>query len=148
MRQIPIWLVLMITACGQPTQTSTAPPGFTDDPPPPPVSDTVILSGGTLVAAEPISDSLIVITRGRLVNWGQRGSVDVPNDSIGRDMRGKWIMAGHVRDGQPVPDPALLQSGAPANLLILNDDPTGTLPGADRLAGYAIDGELHLPESD
>ena len=38
-----------------------------------------------------VVDSLVVITDGDLIAWGTRGDVDVPNDSIGFDLRGKWI---------------------------------------------------------
>ena len=149
MRQRFIYvMVLLCSACDQGSQSGSTPPGFTDDPPPPPVSETVILSGGTLLNPDPISDSLVIVTRGRLVGWGQRGSVDVPNDSIGSDMRGKWIVAGRLVNGQPTIDHELLKPGAPANLLFLNSDPGTVSPAADHVVGYAADGELTLPESD
>ena len=149
MRQLLLYvMVLLCSACGQGSQNSSAPPGFTDDPPPPPVSETVILSGGTLLSPDPIPDSLVILTRGRVVGWGRRGSVDVPNESIGSDMRGKWIVAGRLVNGQPRIDHELLKSGAPANLLFLSSDPAIASPAADHVVGYAADGELTLPESD
>ena len=68
------------------------PPGFLDEAPPLPTSDTVILSGGTLVLTPAIADAVVVITDGVVQAWGKRGEVDVPSDSVGRDMRGKWLV--------------------------------------------------------
>ena len=68
-----------------------SPPGFTDAPPAAPTSATTILSGGILLTDTPISDSVVVITNGAVIAWGRRGEVELPNDSIGIDMRGKWI---------------------------------------------------------
>lgn len=90
---------LLLFGCGQTTETESTtstsgelPPGFMDEPPPPPVSDTLVLSGGTLMMGEEISDSVVVIKDGKLLAWGKRGEVSMPNDSIGYDMRGKWLM--------------------------------------------------------
>lgn len=38
-----------------------------------------------------MSDYLLVIKKDQVVGWGQRGTVDVPNDSMGVDMRAYWI---------------------------------------------------------
>ena len=38
-----------------------------------------------------MSDYLVVIKKGQVVGWGQRGTIDVPNDSMGVDMRAYWI---------------------------------------------------------
>ncbi len=139
-------LLLLLTACSDPqpnnvtspadgtvTETTTdaaqsseqLPPGFTDTPPPPPTSDTLVLSGGTLVLAEPINDSVIVIQNNKILAWGQRGQVELPNDSIGMDMRGKWIIPGVPADVTTsiVDSTADLQQGAAASLLVFSADP-------------------------
>jgi hypothetical protein len=116
-------LTLLLLGCAESTppaepQTnaplvSTPPPGFTDTPPPAPVSDTVILSGGILLTEPPITDSVIVITQGVITGWGRRGEMDIPNDSIGRDVRGLWIRETHT-----------LVSGAIADLQVYDQYPT------------------------
>lgn len=104
---IVLFLLLATAACGEPSTPAasdnqsvpaadtnqTLPPGFTDEPPAPPTSDTLVLSGGVLLADTPITDSVIVISEGVVIAWGRRGEVAMPNDSIGVDMRGKWIKA-------------------------------------------------------
>ena len=106
-------LMLTLTACDAPHREAESPalPGFTDAPPPPPRSDTVILSGGVLVAEQDLPDSVIVIANGKLLRWGARGSVAVPNDSVGRDLRGFWLQA------------RALEPHAPADILIYDRDP-------------------------
>jgi hypothetical protein len=97
------------------------PPGFLDEPPPPPTSDSLVLSGGTLVTQMEIADAIVVVTKGKLIAWGQRGGVAVPNDSIGYDMRAKYIVPGTELDLQQNQLPALqhLQQGAAAKFLII-----------------------------
>lgn len=93
-------------------ESKSMPPGFMDEPPPPPTSNTVILSGGVLLADSPITDSVVVIADGVITAWGHRGEVDLPNDSIGIDMRGKWIRGSNG-----------LTSGSTADLLIYDQFP-------------------------
>ncbi|NKB98105.1 MAG: hypothetical protein GKR90_06375 [Pseudomonadales bacterium] len=113
------------------------PPGFLDEPPPPPTSATAILSGGTLLLPDggEIPDSLVVITNGDLVAWGTRGAVDVPNDSIGFDLRGKWI------------EPIALDPQAQAALRIADQDPRVDSFNGTYVGGYE-DGTLTLPEPE
>ena len=130
----------------------TLPPGFTDTPPPGPTSDTTILSGGTFLLTESIDDSVVVITNNSLLAWGPRGGIDLPNDSIGMDMRGRWIIPGVAADVATgnLNTTASISSGDPAELLIFSSDPTDT----EDLAGslYAIvsaEGiEIFAAESD
>ena len=143
--------VMLMTACGNADSTTEAPvaelpveaaevlpPGYTDAPPPAPTSDTTILSGGTFLLAENIADSVVVISNNTLVAWGPRGMVALPNDSIGMDMRGKWIVAGDPADieNDNLALPSEVASGDPARLLVFNSDPMTT----EDLAGalYAI----------
>ena len=107
------------------------PPGFLDDAPAPPTSENHVFSGGTLVLDEEINDAVVVIAKGKLVSWGKRGEVDVPNDSIGYDMRGKWLVPGATEDLEdgPLPNQARWQPNAGIELLILNQPPqTGGVP--------------------
>ncbi|MEM7001179.1 MAG: hypothetical protein AAF529_10350 [Pseudomonadota bacterium] len=103
---------LLLAACQEPSPSKVAensspeqptsqpeldeaslPPGFTDAPPPPPTSNTLVLSGGKLVlGGETIIDSVVVISDGLIKGWGKRGEVAMPNDSIGKDLRGKWLL--------------------------------------------------------
>ena len=120
---------LLLAACGQgqtPTSSAesaatqqTLPPGFLDAAPPPPTSDTVVLSGGTLLLDSPLTDSVIVLQGGQVIAYGRRGDVDLPNDSIGRDMRGKWILPGT----DPTKRPSVLTPDQPSDLSIFDEDP-------------------------
>ena len=93
-------------------ETRTLPPGFMDPAPPPPTSDTVIWSGGTLLTDPPVEDAVVVVRNGDLLAWGRRGEVDVPNDSVGEDMSGKFL-----KPRGP------LQAGIPVDIEILDEDP-------------------------
>lgn len=87
------------------TQSSAAqaasdlpPPSFLDPAPAAPRSATIILSGGTLVEAansqdQDLFDAVVVISDGKVVASGKRGSVPVPADSVGIDTSGKYIVA-------------------------------------------------------
>ena len=117
------------------TTTPALPPSFTDAPPAPPTSDTYVLSGGQLQLAEPIADSIVVIRDGLLMAWGKRGETAVPNDSIGIDVRGKWL----------VTSAESMQIGQLANLRIFNTDPSST--ESDDLHGIVQDGILELTQT-
>ena len=125
------------------------PPGFLDEPPPPPTSNTQVLSGGTLVTDATIEDSVVVLTDGKLVAWGERGRVAMPNDSIGFDMRGHWIIPGsweQVTAGD-LPETTSLRSGEIANFLIINRAPPFDDLEESDLAGRVVDGSLELYDS-
>jgi hypothetical protein len=166
-------LLLLLTACSDPQPTNVnppadstvtkttmdaapsseqLPPGFTDTPPPPPTSDTLVLSGGTLVLAEPIDDSVVVIQNNTILAWGQRGQVDLPNDSIGMDMRGKWIIPGVPADvtTSSLDSTASLQQGAAASLLVFSADPLAKGNLAEVLHAIVTDEgiEVFATESD
>lgn len=135
---------LPMTACAPESAPSaesskaTLPPGFLDDPPPPPTSDTAILSGGTLLLPDgsELRDSLVIITRGDLVAWGKRGEVDVPHDSIGVDLSGKWLQ------------PQTLDVGVAAEIRFADRDPrTPDLNESAYIGGFSA-GTLTLPPAD
>lgn len=85
-------LIVLVSGCSQSkNETANMPPSFLDPAPSRPTSDTAIWAGVNLLTDPPINDYLLVIEKGRVVGWGQRGSVDVPNDSMGVDMRAYWI---------------------------------------------------------
>ena len=84
---------------------------------------------------ERISDSIIVITNGQIVAWGARGETDLPNDSIGFDLRGKWIVTDNI------------EIGAPASFRFSEHERGDTQVSQEFLGGYA-NGVLDLPESD
>ena len=117
---------------------SKLPPGFLEDPPPPPTSNTAILSGGTLLLADgsEIRDSLVVITLGELVAWGRRGELDVPHDSIGIDLSGKWLL------------PDSLIPGTAAEIRFAATDPRSeAFDPTAYISGYSA-GTLTLPPED
>ena len=144
-RQTILWVTILGLAIGcseRPAEDTPAPsepdmPGFLDEPPPPPTPATEILGGGTLVLADGsfIEDSLIVITNGKLVAWGKRGEVEVPNDSIGIDVRGKWIQA------------ARLEAGANADLQF-SERTLGMDELNPEINGTYADGVLTLSDAD
>ena len=85
-------LIVLVSGCSQSkNETANMPPSFLDPAPSRPSSETAIWAGVNLLTDPPINDYLLVIEKGRVVGWGQRGSVDVPNDSMGVDMRAYWI---------------------------------------------------------
>ena len=126
------------------------PPGFLDDPPPGPTSATTVLSGGTLITDAETGDAVVVVQNGLLLASGTRGEVDVPNDSVGLDMRGKWIVPGAEADLQTsgaLPNLAMWQVGEPANLLILTSDPRQSDHTGGNLAGVVVNGEIRIFET-
>ncbi len=152
--------IVALTACAPesgpgpqgPDQTRTAetlsiPPGFLDDAPPPPTSDTVILSGGTLITDATVPDSVVVIRNGVLRDWGQRGSVNVPNDSVGLNTSGQWIVPGTMEDlhAGSLPNLETWQADTPANLLILDRYPS---TDADAVTGRYANGKHLTTHSD
>ncbi len=156
-----IGLCLALAACGQApapeaeTDVDVAqadmPPGFLDEPPPGPTSATTVLSGGTLIADAVTSDAVVVVQNGLLLAWGARGAVDVPNDSVGLDMRGKWIVPGAETDLQTsgaLPNLAAWQAGEPANLLILGSDPRQNDGASQDLVGVVASGEIRIFDTD
>lgn len=125
----------LLSACEQPDNTQSMPPGFTDAPPPSPTSNTMVLSGGTLLVDPPVADAVLVITDGKVQAWGQRGQIEMPNDSIGHDMRGKWL--------QPAADPMPGQTAA-FRIYAENPDTNPNAPQQGRVQGS----ELEMTESD
>ncbi len=153
---------MLLSACGGADSTSAAPeaeppaeatqelpPGYTDAPPPGPTSDTTILSGGTFVLAQSIADSVVVISNNKLMAWGPRGEVELPNDSIGMDMRGKWIVAGVPADieNNSLNLPSNVGSGDPARFLVFNSDPATTEDLSGALHAIVSDQGIEVFES-
>lgn len=101
-----------------------------------------------LLADETIADSVVVITGGELMAWGQRGAVSMPNDSVGKDMRGKWLVPGTAADlaAGDMPKMDSFQPGQAVQLLIFDRAPTSDW--SDRgLVGSFIDATLQMPEA-
>lgn len=141
------WLLLgalLAVACGE--QDKAMPAGFLDEPPPPPTSNTVVLSGGTLVLEQVTLDTAIVLQDGKLIVWGMRGEVDMPNDSVGKDVRGKWITPGTIGDleAKNLPNLTALKMAAPANLLILKVGPDFHDATSADLYGIVEHGQLQI----
>jgi hypothetical protein len=158
-------IVLLASACSDPSESPSAsrdiagksveekpmPAGFLDEAPPPPVSDTIVLSGGNLILDEVTTDTAIVLHQGKLIAWGKRGEVDMPNDSVGRDLRGKWITPGTLSDleASTLPNLSELKIGAEANMLMFKTGPDLAGATGDDLHGMITNGELQIfEESD
>ncbi len=139
---LPLLFCLGIYGCSN--ETNDMPPGFLDEPPPPPTSETSVLSGGTLMLDPPVTDSVLVLHQGTIMAWGKRGEVAMPNDSIGVDMRGKWLYSGTVAELNEGIVKADLLINQPANMIILSQDPA--LGPIDQVAvvGEITQGKLRL----
>ncbi len=147
----------LLTGCAEPPPPAAEPapsnqempPGFLDEPPAPPTSSTQVLSGGTLVTDGIIEDSVVVLNDGKLVSWGKRGEVEMPNDSVGFDLRGKWITPGTWEDATTgnLPLNGALQPGDVANFLILREPPPFDQLEESDLGGRVTQGELELFDS-
>jgi hypothetical protein len=72
--------------------------------------------------------------------------VEMPNDSVGFDMRGKWITPGRWEQAAAgkLPAPAPLKTGEAANLLIITRPPPFEDLRESDLGGRVVDGELEL----
>lgn len=149
-------IVVLASACADPTVNQTSadkpaepnlpPAGFLDAPPPLPVSDTIVLSGGNLILDAVTTDTAIVLQQGKLMAWGKRGEVDMPNDSIGKDLRGKWITPGTLTDleAATLPNLTALKVGAAANMLVFKTGPDISRATSDDLYGTISNGELQI----
>ena len=122
-------------------------PGFLDPAPPGPTSDTTILSGGTIVSGDVIADAVLVVTNGKLVAYGARGNVDIPNDSIGVDMRGKWIAPG-VRNADGSLTLQDMPGAGQTAMFLIFSAPIDEQPEVSNLVGDYSNGQLNLNESD
>lgn len=162
-----LWLLTtfaLVSACSEPAPSSTAtppvsgaavmatdsmPPGFTDEPPAPPTSSTIVLSGGNLITETLVEDSVVVLHKGKVVTWGKRGEVDMPNDSIGIDVRGKWLVPGTEADLKSgnLPNSALLETGVAGNLLVFNTGPDISNATGDDLHAIVSEGALQIFET-
>ena len=85
-------IVLLTVSCSEPNNKSAnAPPSFLDPAPSLPTSPTTIWAGINLMTEPPTTDYVLVIRKNQVMKWGKRGSIDVPNDSVGVDMRRYWV---------------------------------------------------------
>ena len=93
-------IALFSAGCSKPKNEGTSPPAsFLDPAPSLPTSQTTIWAGINLMTEPLINDYIVVIHKNQLINWGKRGSVEVPNDSVGVDMRRYWIKS---ESGEPL----------------------------------------------
>ena len=74
-----------------PSDPKNSPPSFLDPAPSPPTSETTIWSGINMMTDPPMNDLIVIVNENRVVDWGKRGTLEVPNDSVGMDMRAYWI---------------------------------------------------------
>jgi hypothetical protein len=87
------------------------------------VSGLKVLIGGAAImqaGANPVQDTVIVVSGATIRAAGERKDVPIPQDSERTDLTGKWVVP--VAGGRIAP-------GEPADLFILNASPSGA-PGA------------------
>jgi hypothetical protein len=91
----------------------------------------VLIGGTTIVApgAEPIEDSVVIISGKKIRSVGARKDIPVPQASDRTDLTGEWI----------VPDEGShIEAGETANLVILRHAPNGVTPAAPADVGARI----------
>ena len=87
-----LFIVLLALSCSAPKdESANAPPSFLDPAPNRPTSETTIWAGINLMTEPPTNDYVLVIHKNQIMKWGKRGSIEVPHDSVGIDMRRYWI---------------------------------------------------------
>lgn len=70
-------------------------------------SGSIVLRGATAITMkgnERIADADVVVTDGRIVGIGSRGSVVIPADATIRDVSGKWITPGFIETHDHIAD--------------------------------------------
>ena len=85
-------------------------------------SDVKVLIGGTAIVApgaQPIEDSIVIVTGHTIRSVGMRKDIPIPQDSERTDLTGKWVV--------PVQG-SRIAIGEESNLLILNHAPNGVDP--------------------
>jgi hypothetical protein len=91
----------------------------------------VLIGGTTVVAsgAEPIEDSIVIISGTKIRAVGARKDVPVPQASDRTDLAGEWIVPA---------EGSRIEAGEIANLLILKHAPNGVTPAAPADVGARI----------
>ncbi|OUX41021.1 MAG: hypothetical protein CBE21_06195 [Proteobacteria bacterium TMED261] len=85
-------VTFLTLGCAPPqSDPKNSPPSFLDPAPSPPTSETTIWSGINMMTDPPMNDLIVIVNENRVVDWGKRGTLEVPNDSVGMDMRAYWI---------------------------------------------------------
>ena len=74
----------------------------------------------------------------------------MPNDSIGYDMRGKWLVPGTRSDieGDVLPNPERWQPNAEVDLLILNKPPQAGAVAENDIHGMVTQGNIEIVAAD
>ena len=85
-------------------------------------SDVKVLIGGTAIVApgaQPIEDSIVIVTGHTIRLVGMRKDIPIPQDSERTDLSGKWVVPAQG---------SRIAIGEESNLLILNHAPKGVAP--------------------
>jgi hypothetical protein len=91
-----------------------------------------VLIGGTAIVApgaEPIEDSVVIISGKKIRSVGPRKDIPVPQASDRTDLAGEWIVPA---------EGSRIEAGETANLLILRHAPNGVTPAAPADVGARI----------
>jgi len=91
----------------------------------------VLIGGTTVVAAgaEPIGDSVVIVSGTKIRSVGTRKDIPVPQASDRTDLTGEWIVPA---------EGSRIEAGEVANLLILRHAPNGVTPAAPADVGARI----------
>jgi hypothetical protein len=91
----------------------------------------VLIGGTTIVApgAEPIEDSVVIISGRKIRSVGMRKDIPVPQASDRTDLTGEWIVPA---------EGSRIEAGETANLVILRHAPNGVSPAAPADVGARI----------
>jgi len=99
-------------------------------------SDVKVLIGGTAIVApgaQPIEDSIVIVTGHTIRTVGMRKDIPIPQDSERTDLTGKWVVPA---------EGSRIAIGEESNLLILNHAPHGVAPAdAGDISRKLIGGE-------
>jgi hypothetical protein len=91
-----------------------------------------VLIGGTIIVApgaEPIEDSVVIISGRKIRSVGTRKDIPVPQASDRTDLAGEWIVPA---------EGSRIEPGETANLLVLRHAPNGVTPAAPADVGARI----------
>ena len=91
----------------------------------------VLIGGTTVVApgAEPIEDSVVMISGAKIRAVGARKDVPVPQASDRTDLAGEWIVPA---------EGSRIEAGEIANLIVLKHAPNGVKPSSPADVGARI----------
>lgn len=99
-----------------------------------------VLIGGTTITApgaEPIEDSIVIVSGAKVRSVGARKDIPVPQASDRTDLTGEWIVPA---------EGSRIEAGETANMLILKHAPKGMTPAnSEDVGAELVAGEWKMP---